>query len=100
MITYTSIYEIEPKAFYSSEEAFRKYLRPATSIIRTLADSFGSLEPKVEILMNDHPMARITVSISAGQQKFFAIYCLFDIIGDYIAYRMAGTSVRALRSHT
>lgn len=100
MITYTATYEITPKEHFASKEAFEKFLRPAKSIIRTLAGSFGSPEPKIEILKKDKFIANITVSISAGQQKQIAIYCLFDIIGDYIAYRMAGTNVRALRSHT
>lgn len=100
MITYTAIYEITPKEHLVSKKAFEKFLRPAKGIIRTLAASFGSPEPKVEIMKEETFTAHITVSISAGQQKHIAIYELFNIIGDYIAYRMAGTSVRALRSHT
>ena len=88
MATYTAIYEIAPNAKFFSEESFLDEIKPAVNIISTLSESFGGCKPKIEIISNAPYEARITISLSAGQQKILAIYHLFDIIGDYIAYYM------------
>nr|DAV48199.1 MAG TPA: hypothetical protein [Caudoviricetes sp.] len=98
MATYTAIYEIVPNAKFFSEESFLKEINPAINIINTLSESFGGCKPKTEIISKAPYKARVTISISAGQQKILAIYRLFDIIGDYIAYHMGDTYVEVHHS--
>lgn len=98
MATYTAIYEIVPNAKFFSEESFLEEINPAINIINTLSESFGGCKPKTEIISKAPYKARITVSISAGLQKLLAIYSLFDIIGDYIAYYMGDTYVEVHHS--
>lgn len=70
MATYTAIYEIAPNAKFFSEESFLDEIKPAVNIISTLSESFGGCKPKIEIISKAPYKARITISISAGQQKF------------------------------
>lgn len=99
MVTYTVVYEIIPNEPYTSQEAFENAIKPAIDIIGVLSASFGSLSPKVEYPDKNTQKACITVSIQAGKQKLFAIYDLFNIIGDYLSYYMGDTLVRVGRSY-
>lgn len=98
MATYTAIYEIAPNAKFFSEEFFLDEIKPAVNIISTLSESFGGCKPKIEIISKAPYKARVTISLSAGQQKILAIYHLFDIIGDYIAYYMGDIYVEVHHS--
>lgn len=98
MAQYLAIYEISPRILYNSYEVFKKETSVAVGIVSTLARSFGSPSPKVVFADGDVQMVSITISIQAGKQKLLDIYDLFNIIGDYIAYRMGDTNVRVGRS--